>query len=164
MKNTLLVLALLVNTLIFAVAHGEETFTLGEDVIKQNIPCEELTDDQLELIGDYSMEQMHPGELHERMDQMMGGEGSAQLRQAHINMARMFYCGEKGAMSSGMMNTMMNRGGGMMGMMNNFGMMGWGGGGYGGIVMLLYTLILIGIVVLLYLWIIKLWRETARRR
>lgn len=41
------------------------------------------------------------------------------------------------------------------------GMMGWSG--YGGIVMLLYALILIGIVVLLYLWIVKLWRELSKK-
>ena len=45
--------------------------------------------------------------------------------------------------------------------MNCLGMTGWSG--YGGIVMLLYTLILIGIVVLLYLWIIKLWRDVSHK-
>ena len=62
------------------------------------------------------MEQMHPGELHEIMDERMGGDGSEQLRQVHIAIARNFYCGEHQAMMPMMMNTMMGRTGfgGMM--------------------------------------------------
>ena len=86
------------------------------------------------------MEQMHPGEAHETMDEMMGGEGSESLKQIHINMARFFYCGESGAMSSGMMNMMMGRGMmGSSGMMNsNYGNMmgdGYANKGYGGMMM-----------------------------
>lgn len=75
-------------------AHSEEDFSQAQVLINQSISCDELTEDQLELIGDYYMEQMHPGEAHEYMDEMMGGEGSESLRQVHINMARNIYCGE----------------------------------------------------------------------
>ena len=98
--------------ILIASAHGEEEFTEAENLIKQKIQCSQLTDEQLELIGEYYMEQMHPGELHEQMDEMMGGEGSAQLKQMHISMARSFYCGEHQAMSPAMTQMMM---GGMMG-------------------------------------------------
>ena len=44
-----------------------------------------------------------------------------------------------------------------MGFGTGYGMMGWGG--WGGIFGILYLLIVVGLVVLLYLWIVKLWRE-----
>src|SRR3989338_7949049 len=107
-------------------AHTEEEFAEAEELIKSKGECDELNNEQLELIGEYYMEQMHPGEAHERMDVMMGGEGSESLQAAHINMARSFYCGEHGMMSPEMMNVMMGQsaglrsgrtGGGMMNMM-----------------------------------------------
>ena len=79
--------------------HGEEEHSDFSDVMtlmEDDVPCNELTDAQLERIGDYYMEQMHPGEAHIRMDQMMGGEGSESLEDAHINMAQRFYCGQEG--------------------------------------------------------------------
>ena len=108
-------------------AHGEDTFAEAEELIKQKIACNELTEDQLEIIGDYYMEQMHPEELHELMDERMGGEGSESLRQVHIVMAKNFYCGEHQVMPTTTMNTMMGR----TGMMNTgygagYGMMGGG--------------------------------------
>ncbi|MDO8508654.1 MAG: hypothetical protein Q7S27_03130 [Nanoarchaeota archaeon] len=99
-----------------ASAHTEEDFAKAGELIKQKISCNQLSDEQLELIGEYYMEQMHPGELHEIMDERMGGEGSETLKQIHINIAKSFYCGESSFMSRGMMNTMMGRSGyGMMG-------------------------------------------------
>ena len=100
----------------FVLAHTEEDFAKAEELIKSKISCSELSNEQLELIGEYFMEQMHPGELHEIMDERMGGEGSVTLKQVHINIARSFYCGESSFISRGMMNTMMGRSGyGMMG-------------------------------------------------
>ncbi len=102
-----------------AIAHTEEHFAKAEEIIKQKIPCENLTDEQLELLGDYLMELMHPGEAHEQMHNIMGGENSETVKSMHINMAEMMYCnnGEgmnnmMNMMSGGMMNGMM--GGGMM--------------------------------------------------
>ena len=101
------VLSILIPFSVFA--HSEETFTQAEHIIEEKIPCENLTEDQLEIIGDYYMEQMHPGEAHEEMDEMMGGEGSESLRLMHIRMAESFYCGEHEEVSGGMMNMMMGR-------------------------------------------------------
>ena len=116
MKNQikLLLLSMLLISISFATAHGEEDFAKAEELIKQKLSCSELTNEQLELIGDYYMEQMHPGELHEIMDERMGGEGSESLRLVHINIAKAFYCGEHGIMPANMMNVMMGRSG-MMG-------------------------------------------------
>ena len=114
-------LAILFAVLISSQALAQEhDFTEAQQLIASGIGCSEITDDQLEEIGDYYMEQMHPGEAHELMDQMMGGEGSESLRQVHINMAKRIYCSEG---SGGMMSMM---GGGMMG---NY-PIGYGGYGY----------------------------------
>ena len=97
------------------VSAHEHDFDETKQLMDSGIGCDKLTDEQLESIGDYYMEQMHPGEAHEMMDQMMGGEGSESLRQVHINMAKRLYCNEDvgGMMGGGMMNMMM--GSGMMG-------------------------------------------------
>ena len=120
----ILLLIILLNIISLVSAHGEETFAQAEEIIQQKISCEELSEGQLEILGDYFMEQMHPGELHEIMDERMGGEGSESLRLVHINIGRSFYCGEHTALSSGIMSTMMGRTygmGGMMGINNNYG-------------------------------------------
>src|SRR3989339_1456582 len=98
-----------------ASAH-EHNFDETKQLINLGISCDKLTDEQLESIGDYYMEQMHPGEAHEIMDNMMGGEGSESLKQVHINMAKRLYCNENFYIGYGMMGS-----GGMMGMMNMMG-------------------------------------------
>src|SRR3989338_359453 len=126
MKIHTIILIVMVTIILSAnsFAHSEEEFAQAEELIQSKISCSEATDQQLEIIGDYYMEQMHPGELHEIMDKRMGGEGSESLQQVHITIAKSFYCGE-GMMNSGMMSVMMGRSGsGMMGyggMMNNYG-------------------------------------------
>jgi len=94
------------------VAQEEHDFTESKQLIDSGISCGQLTDEQLEAIGDYYMEQMHPGEAHEYMDEMMGGEGSDSLKQVHINIARRIYCNEN---VGGMMGGNMMAGRGMMG-------------------------------------------------
>ncbi len=167
-------------------AHGEEDFAQAEEIIKQKISCSKLSEGQLELLGDYYMEQMHPGEAHEQMDEMMGGDGSESLRQMHINMAKSFYCGEHTAMQGNTMDmmmggNMMNGGmmqGGMMdmmggGMMNKGGMMNMMSGGmmgnlgygfgYWNFINILYITLLIGLIILVYLWILKLWKSMQNK-
>ncbi len=153
------IIAFLLISINFANAHGEEDFAKAEELIKQKISCSELTDEQLELIGDYYMEQMHPGELHEIMDERMGGEGSESLRQVHINIARAFYCGEHGAMPNNMMNIMMGRSG-MMGYGNYYAQ----GQNYGYNTFLIILSIFIFIVlILLIALLIKQSQKTERR-
>ena len=72
-------------------------------LIDSKTPCSELSGEQLELLGEYYMEQAHPGEAHEAMHSMMGlQEGSVEEEQFHVNMARNSYCGN--GTSSSMMD------------------------------------------------------------
>lgn len=136
------VLATVLWSVVLVSADGDHQSEIeeGKELVEREVGCDTLSDEQREAIGEYLMEQMHPGEAHELMDQMMGGEGSESLEQMHMQMARGLYCNEdgEGMMDSGMMQgngtvmpmgMMMNMmdggntgGGGMMG--NNAGMMG----------------------------------------
>ncbi|HIH10670.1 TPA: hypothetical protein HA241_00600 [Candidatus Woesearchaeota archaeon] len=45
------------------------------------------------------------------------------------------------------------------------GMMGWSGGwGFGWAFMFLYGLILVGVLVLIIFWILKMWKEVQRKK
>ena len=139
-------------SVVLASASELEAVQNGENLVKSRVSCSNLNSEQLESIGEYFMELMHPGELHELMDTRMGGEGSETLRQAHINIAKMMYCGDRTAMPQNMMNLMMNRGG--YGMMGNFysgyGMMGTWGLLYGGWIMLFWILVIILAIYFVY--------------
>lgn len=155
---TLLVIAIVLSMSLIA-AHEGEDFEKAKEIISKGTPCSELTDDDLEHIGDYYMEQMHPGEAHELMDEMMGGEGSAELKQMHVLMAKRIYCKEDVTVGSGMMNK-----GGMMTMMGtNYGYGMMGSSGWWTFSYVLYVLLLLGLVVLVFLWIIKLWKSLNER-
>lgn len=147
----ILVLIILLATLMTNIVYADN-FDEAERLIQSRVPCSSLNNDQLELMGDYYMEQMHPGSLHEIMDERMGGEGSESLRQVHINMARSFYCGQASAMPMGMMNTMMNRGGyNMYNMMGfNYGI-GYSYGFFGWILMIAFWVAIIWLIV----WVIQ---------
>lgn len=144
MRIVLLTLIFLLLT-ISTVSSHEVNFTETKQLIDSGIGCDKLTDEQLEAIGDYYMEQMHPGEAHEIMHRMMGGEGSASLKQMHIQMARNIYCGENIIMG-GMM--------GINGMMNWM----WGSSCWNTLTWLnqiLLTIILVLLIVFLYKLITK---------
>lgn len=139
-------------------AESDHNFEDVQQIIDNKVFCAELSDDQLERIGDYYMEQMHPGSAHEAMDEMMGGEGSDSLRQAHIFMARRWYCGDAAGM--GMMGMMMGSDIVESGMFSNkgynntsMGMMGgsWGivdfySGSFWFTRILIWVLLILGIV------------------
>ena len=113
MKKILLIFLVIVLFSFTIIAQEEHDFDETKQLIDSGVSCDKLTNEQLEIVGDYYMEQMHPGEQHEMMDEMMGGEGSESLKQVHINMARNIYCGESGGMMNGGMMNMMG-GGDMM--------------------------------------------------
>ena len=161
MKKLSILILVLIASSFLVYAHAGDNFNDTKQIINSNISCNELSDDQLEEIGEYYMEQMHPGEAHDLMHGMMGlEEGTPEEKQFHINMARNIYCGEnRYGMMGGMMN-MMNFGG-MMGGYDGYGMMG---SGYFGLYNILGILFLIGLVVLVWLWVIKLWKDIQRKK
>jgi len=67
-----------------------DDFSATQALLAQNLPRESLSDGQYELIGDYFME-LIVGARHERMDIMLGGEGSTQLRDFHISLGKENY-------------------------------------------------------------------------
>jgi len=78
---------------VYAVSQDE--LNQAKVLIDSNISCNQLKNDQLEIIGEYYMEQMMPREAHVRAHEMMGlTEGSEAEEQFHINMAKKIYCGE----------------------------------------------------------------------
>ncbi len=124
--------------------HEESVETILQEILNhqnvstiQELDLSKVSDEDWERLGDAVMELQHPGEAHEAMDQMMGGEGSESLKQMHINMGKAYlgYSSNNDSYKSGMM-------GGMMGFNNNSifnapsGMMGFGSmmgyGAYGG--------------------------------
>lgn len=154
------IIFLLTINLVFAHEHN---FAETKQLIDSGISCDKLANEQLEAIGEYYMEQMHPGEAHEIMDNMMGGEGSESLKQVHINMAKRLYCNDDiyvgyEMMSGGMMNMVM--GGQILqtNMMQGF-MGNWGYFAYWNFLNVLYVILLIGLIILVYFWIAKLWRD-----
>ncbi len=97
------------------------------------IDCSTVTDAEFAAVGDAYMGVMMPNETqHEAMDEMMGGEGSASLEQAHINMGRS-YLGCWSDYNSGPVYMPMMGGSGMIGASAAArGMMGWVYGNYYG--------------------------------
>lgn len=142
---------ILLITLSLLSAH-EYNFNETKQIIDAGISCNKLTDEQLEAMGDYYMEQMHSGEAHELMDKMMGGEGSESLKQIHINMAKNFYCNENVYMGYGMM--------GSRGMMRNYG----NNFGYWNFINIFYLILLVGIIILIILLIVKLWKSMGDKK
>ena len=171
MKKIIFIAIIILLMNLSLVSAHEHDFDETKQLIDSGIGCDKLTGEQLESIGDYYMEQMHPGEAHEMMDQMMGGEGSESLRQVHINMAKRLYCNEDvgGMMGGGMMNMMMGGNmmgsGGMMGMMNMMGgnMMGnypsYYSYGYNSFWNILWSIFLIGVIALVIWFIYKLTKK-----
>ena len=131
----------------------------AQEIISQRVSCEAISLNQLEILGDYYMEQMHSGELHEIMDERMGGEGSESLRQVHINMGRMFYCGQTNALSSGMMNTMMGRN--MMGSYGNYYSIN---PIYNALNFFLSVLIIVALTLLIFYLIKKIGKKNGKRK
>ena len=199
MKKMALVFGMLLLGMVFVSANGDHASEVeeGKQLVENGIDCDKLSDEQLETIGEYYMEQMHPGQSHEAMHEMMGiEEGTKYHGQVHVSMARMMYCSEDAMMGSGMMGSggmmgimpmMMNMmGSGMMGGQNQTqantaqvpgsgmmqGMMGNNAFGFGMpflnygyfiVLNILYTLLLVGLVALVFLGVLKLWKDVNEK-
>ncbi|MBS3053125.1 MAG: hypothetical protein J4469_01355 [Candidatus Aenigmarchaeota archaeon] len=84
-----------------------------------DVDCGSVLEVDFEMLGDAVMGRMAGShELHEQMDSMMGGEGSAGLQSAHIAMGKNWLGCSQGTMGSEMMNANMMPM--MMRMMGNY--------------------------------------------
>ncbi len=149
----ILVTSIILTFLLFmslVAANEAEEIAEGKKLVESKATCASLTDDQLEAVGEYYMDQIHPGDAHKLMDQMMGGEDSTQLKQIHQLMAKRFYCNENTQFGMGMM-------------MGGTSMMSWNNGWWS-IYAILYTLLLIGLLVLVVLAIIWLWKKVIGKK
>lgn len=104
----------------------QQILTHQEIETVQQLDCDKVTEHEWEELGDAVMGEVHPNPTqHSMMDNMMGGEGSESLTQAHIQMGKNYLgctstkTGVMNMMSSGMMNNW-----GLGSMMNG----GWGSG------------------------------------
>lgn len=176
MKKYIIYLLILLFNLSLVSAITQQEIKEAKSLIDSKADCKSLSEHQLEIMGEYYMEQMHPGESHELMHQMMGlKEGSEDEELFHINMAKAIYCGETNAFGSGGMMGygMMGSGsgkatnyGGMMNMIAGnlgYGMMGTSYG-YLSFLNFLSIVLVIGLVILVYLWIMKLWKEVFKKK
>jgi len=150
MKKELLIIGILLLTMGLAKAVSQEELNEAKIWIDSKIACDKLTDEQLEEIGEYYMEQMMPGEAHKRAHEMMGlTEGSNAEEQFHIDLARRSYCGETAA-GFGMM------GRGMMGNYPQYYNYGYGSFWNG-----LWIIFLIGAIIFV-IWIIYAFTRKAK--
>ena len=87
------------------------------------LDCSKVSQEKLEQLGEALMSVMHPdSQVHELMDNMMGGEGSESLKARHIYMGSNYLgCYNGSAVNSGSSLNMMGRMGNMMGMMGTVG-------------------------------------------
>lgn len=126
MRKSVVVSMFIVATLLFSEAlfsdEGKHDKTIDEVIEfiledqgledESKIDPDKVSDDLLEQLGEAYMSWMHPNEeQHQWMDNMMGGEGSESLRQAHIRMGYSYldssswgYCGRGVMGGPGVMN------------------------------------------------------------
>jgi hypothetical protein len=134
---------------------------------QSQIICSKVTDNQYEKLGDASMGAGITEQQHTVMENMMGGEGSATVKQAHINMGRSYlgcWANYNSAPSMGMMGNIgaqsgfMNDGHPRSGMMGGFGGIGGmyrGFAWFGGITTILVWSVLILSIISLLKWLKK---------
>ena len=92
----------------------------------KNLDCSKIKNEEFQKVGDAIMETMAPGERHEIMEQMMGGENSQFLKGMEQMMGQRYLgCISVSGYGSGMMNMMGGSGYGTMG--SNY--QNWKGGG-----------------------------------
>lgn len=147
-------------------AASADEIAAGKALVDARSNCSSLSQDQLESVGEYLMELRHPGAEHDYIDGRMGGEGSASLKNAHIQMAQVLYCGRTDIPVT--YGGMMGLGAGYVGMMGGYaagvpggygGMMGNYGFGDGIIIDILLILLLIGLILVVY---VHVWQKLKK--
>ena len=78
--------------LVFPLVSAQGETEQIQDLVKNKVSCSKLSEQQLELIGEYYMEQMHPGEEHIALMKQIGGLDSETVRKEHFKIAQENYC------------------------------------------------------------------------
>src|SRR3989344_950054 len=108
MKKTISLIFIFLVLVGSSFAISQQEIQQAETLITANKECSNLTDQELELIGEYYMERMHPGRIHEIMHERMGlKEGSDAEKQFHIALAQRIYCYASSSVDGMMGNNMM---------------------------------------------------------
>lgn len=161
MRTILILVILLSMSIVCAQENPADEIEQGRLLVENNAECGSLTDEQLESIGEYVMEQMHPGESHNFVHERMGlEEGTKEHETFHINFARRFYCGENVAGMMGFAGQNL-RGGNMMDFGTGYGMMGTLFFGTG-LLWLVYVA-LAGFIVSVIFWSVYRWIVDAKK-
>ncbi len=105
-----------------------------DSILNSSIPCKELSNQDLVMIGDYFMELMHP-QNHKIIEKVVCNNDEACLNQIHISVAKNTYCSK------------FHDYGWFGGYMHDVGMMYYGMFFYPLIVLLLIVLIVVIIVI-----------------
>ena len=107
------IVILLISTNVFLNASGDHDRTI-KDVLKEirkelnldekaRIDPNKVPDQLLEELGEAVMSEQYPNErTHERMDNMMGGEGSESLKSAHRSIGYNYLSGNRRGFWGGM--------------------------------------------------------------
>ncbi|PJC45338.1 hypothetical protein CO037_01965 [Candidatus Pacearchaeota archaeon CG_4_9_14_0_2_um_filter_30_8] len=141
----------------FVSAHSAEELAQAKSIIDVGTVCSQLNSTQLAMIGEYYMEQIHPGEAHEQMDAMMGGEGSQTLEQMHIAMAYRFYCDSSNPTGSDYSSYGMMGGQGMMGnSVDGYGMMNSYYNSWYNWILVAFFILIIGLIIAVTVLALKL--------
>ena len=71
----------------------ESALETGQNLVQFNADCATLSDAQLEAVGEYLMQVMHPTD-HEEMHAYLGfGNNTEAEERFHVNLAKATYCG-----------------------------------------------------------------------
>ena len=70
-KTMLIVTAMLLFGLHMAIAITPNEIAEAKTLVNSKVDCKAMSDSQLEIIGEYYMEQMHPKESHELMHKII---------------------------------------------------------------------------------------------
>lgn len=67
-------------------------YEIGKTLVAQNVSCENLSDFELEMIGDYYLETKYPGDYHRLIDSGFGSRNEEEINQFHRDVAYEYYC------------------------------------------------------------------------
>ncbi len=144
-------------SLVYAAEDHSDEIEEGRLLVESQVSCSNLTEDQLEAIGEYIMELRHPGEAHDLMHEGMGlEEGTEEHDLFHIDIANRMYCSTypSGSRGMGMMMDYNYPNQEKIGGENMaYGMMSYGMGYGTSFTLILYQVIVLALASFVFSWV-----------